>query len=263
MSKVDANVVDLRYARAYLPICVLYAEFAVIVLIVLFFKNHDFEVWPSIAIIVWALKRMVPEKVFAYNGLLETVTFSSLVMRYRALQTPQQLMINENILNLLLFKWFVSVNLFLSHKTLQKYRSTLSSTVLWLVTTVLIFCSLHTSNEDSYKDFEMLKSFFFVTASVLWVYVYDNFRLKYDSLHDCEECKLRFMPLLFCPVRLTFGMVFCLVCFFVYSLATKESLTNDKKNDDLESAAVRGSVNSNNDGEDEEIFKLALSQNKL
>lgn len=255
---VELGKVDLRFAKAYLPICALYAELVGIAVLVLFSRLAAIESWTLAAIVVWFSKRVITEEVFQYNSLLETVTLASILTHYRALRENRESVVIERVVSVLWFLCFSSVNVILSISRTQSRRAHPHKIAMWACTLVLMLYSVYTPMNDGIVAFDVIKAFLFLTLSVIWVYLYDNKGLRYDRLHDCEECKLRFLPLLFTPVALSLAMVAIFMLGIAYAIAFHQRRPAPAETKQADKGAENLDTSFEVAEDDQEIFRIAM-----
>lgn len=255
--------VDLRFAKAYLPICALFSELLIISVLVLFSHLVAIEAWTLAAIVVWFLKRVIVEEVLQYNSLLETVTLASILTHYRVLRDGKESLMVERVVSVLWVLCFCSINMVLSFSRMQGRKPHHHHKIaMWVCTLVLMLYSVYTPMNDDIVAFDVIKAFLFLVLCICWVYLYEHKALRYDHLHDCEECKLRFIPLLFTPVTLALGMVvlFCFGVAYTIIMQQRGASGLDSKAADKDTGLPSASLEMSSmvGDDDQEIFRLAL-----
>jgi hypothetical protein len=256
----DMGKVDLRFAKAYLPICIVSVELLALFLLTLPFPLPPTEAWMVAGICVWFLRRIVVEEVIQYNSLLETAILSSVITQYRMGIAPISHVGEISILNGLWVTCFCSTNVYLSrpstHDPLKK-----KTIWLWMCTLALVLYSTYTPISEHIFASENIKTALFIYVSISWVYIHDQTNLFYTRVHNCEDCKLRFLPVLFTPLLVSLTLVILFVASTLYYLLYKKGVENGTNAPLIDTIpSYQLPHNTTIVDEDQDLFRLALQE---
>lgn len=259
----ETGPVDLRFAKAYLPVCAIISELILVTVLVLVSWTARIESWAIALVAVWFLKRVVVEQILQYNSLLETATAVGILTQHRSARLGETTL-QEKTVTALWLMCFCTVNIVLALMWHHgRHRNAPIRAAMWVCIFALVLYSVYTPLNDAISSGDIVKTFLFVILSVVWVYVYESHELRYDRAHDCEECKLRFIAVLFVPTLFSLLLMLGFVAASVYyhlfhhgSLA-RDIAGREKRAVELETIAEMEAGQAEA-GEDHEIFRLAM-----
>lgn len=220
-----ANIqVDLKFAKAYVPICIVSVQYALIIMFQIMAPVSEIHSWGFILIALWFMKRTLRDIILNHNSLLETIVLTGMFMHYR--NTYQTHEVFERVTTILWVLAYLCANIpFMSTNYRLKTRA--HTYVVWFLYFILTLVSLHCSFKDNIPHSHIIKGGLFLTASIGWVYICDTDALRYDRIHQCEQCKLFFLSMLMTPVLYSVGMFVLLVVEKVYVSISKSQYTYD------------------------------------
>ena len=131
--------------------------------------------------------------------------------------------------------------------------------MLWFGNTFMILYSFLTPMNDSTKEIDIGKGFIFISLSVLWVYMYNSHKLSYRHTLSCQECEVRFIPILLATITVSLIMVVFFILAILYTQNVANSLHSDKKNEDI-SHSKNTTLGKESDENISEVFKLAMAE---
>jgi hypothetical protein len=241
----ETGAVDLRLARAYVPICMSSLQLGLMLLFIATVPMAPAYSWLLAAIFVHVQRHVRPEAIFDSSVLLLAVSLASLVHEYRLQHAPAPRL--QGTVNLLWVAHFVHVATCMAPwaKRIGAEYAT------WACHGALLVLSLYTAPAaDMWNDMLVRPVIFFV-SSVCWLYLVDGGQLSYSHVHDCHSLVLRFSPLLFTPLPvscflLLLTVAICVCVSLHWQFPWRES-SESKKHDDLSSP------------NDAEFFRMAMS----
>jgi len=255
---LDTGKVDLRFAKAFVPVYIVFGELVLISAVVLFSPFLPTQSWTIAAIIVWFSARISQEQIFKYQSLLQTVTLASILSHYRVSNDKTISPVMEKIASVLWVVCFCFVNLTLGKGNTIEKVFYLQRIAMWSCTLLLMLYSIYTPLNDNIIACDVIKAFLFMILCVSWIYTHDQKTLRYDKLHDCEECKLRFLAVLFTPATVAVFMVFCIITWSFYGFLCGEKTAFGILPAEEDKLEAQDAVSFS---DDQELFKFAL-QNK-
>eukprot|EP00961_Rhodomonas_salina_P255175 3448764-Rhodomonas_salina.4 len=247
--------VDLRLARAYVPICSSVFTLCLMLCFVGVWHRGVVHSWVVVGILLGLLRQFKQEVIFDSHSLLLWITGCSLLNEYR--HTYVYTVPWQNVFPAFWGAHFLATNSLLSADAAGQH----TEHALWVCHTLLLMGNLYTPLPNETWQDDIVRAVLFFTVSALWLYTAEAERLTYERAHDGLQLRLRFTALLFTPVGVSVCLHVLVLGYCVWSYALRSgngiawmsSRTEDgggkgKKDDDLEQHVV----------DDTEIFRQAL-----
>ena len=239
------GAVDLRFARAYVPICTGCVQLVFILLFVASVPASPAYSWLLVAILVHVQRHIRTEVIFECSTLMLAIALASLMNEYRTLNVAVPRL--QGGVNLLWVTHFTHV----CASAMQPTKRVPVEHAMWVCHGLLLVMSLFTAPmPDTWHD-ALVRPVIFFVGCVSWLYAVDHAQLSYDRVYDGRGLLLRFSVLLFTPLVvsslllvITVALCACVNLHWQYPWRTD---SETKKHDDLLPSS------------DDEVFRLAKS----
>lgn len=187
--------VDLRLARAYVPICASSVQLGLLLLFVATVPAPPIYSWLLMAIAVHVLRHIRIEAIFDSSVLLFAVALASLLNVFREAHAAAPRL--QGTVNLLWVAHFVHVVVVWAAPWGKRAGAEFA---MWGCHGVLLVLSLYTAPAAMTWHDTLVRPVVFFVAAVCWLYMVDGAQLSYSHVNDCHGLVLRFSPLLFTPL---------------------------------------------------------------